>query len=178
LLHLDIKQLGRITVVGHAVTGDRRQRAHGRAGWEYLHVAIDDATRLAYAELLPAESAAAAAAFLARAVAWYHAQGVRHIERVMTDNGGAYVSGTFAAALAALGARHLRTRPFTPRTNGKAERLIRTLLSEWAYERPYHSSADRALALRRYLTYYNTKRLHMALHFCTPAERLRQRTTS
>jgi len=178
LLHLDIKKLGRITVIGHGITGDRRQRAHGRAGWEFLHVAVDDATRMAYSELLPNEAAPTAAAFLARAAAWYAVHGIRRIERVMTDNGGTYVSRAFRAAVDGLRARHLRTRPYTPRTNGKVERLIRTLLTEWAYTRPFASSAQRALALTRYLQYYNTARPHTALNFQTPAQRLALRTTS
>lgn len=182
LLHLDIKKLGRITRpvgrLGHRVTGLRGYRAHGKAGWEFVHVAIDDATRLAYAEVLADERGPTAAAFLARAVRWYAGLGVPQVERVMTDNGSAYVSGEFAAALSICRARHLRTRPYTPRTNGKAERLIRTLLTEWAYATPYSSSATRTLALGPYLTYYNNHRPHTALNFRTPAQRLRAGTTS
>jgi transposase InsO family protein len=181
LVHLDIKKLGRITRpvgrLGHRVTGRRGFRAHGKAGWEFVHVAIDDATRLAYAEVLADECGPTAAAFLTRAVRWYAQQGVGGIERVMTDNGSAYVSAEFAAALRTVGARHLRTRPYTPRTNGKAERLIRTLLTEWAYGTPYGSSASRTLALEPYLAYYNNHRPHTALNFRTPAQRLRAGTT-
>lgn len=171
LVHLDVKKLGRIGRVGHRIHGDRTTRERG-AGWEYLHVAIDDRTRLLYAELLADERGDTASAFLARAAAWYAARGVRRIERVMTDNGSAYVSHRFAAALRALGARHLRTRPYTPRTNGKAERVIQTLLREWAYARPYHTSRHRALALAPYLAYYNTTRPHTALGFKPPLSRL------
>jgi transposase InsO family protein len=182
LLHLDVKKLGRITPavgrLGHRVTGVRGRRAHGRAGWEFLHVAVDDATRLAYAEVLPDELGPTAAAFLHRAARRYAALGVGRIERVMTDNGSAYISREFADALAACGARHLRTRPYTPRTNGKAERLIRTLLAEWAYATPYSSSEVRTLALAAYLTYYNGHRPHTALTFRTPLQRLRAGTTS
>ncbi|MFN2564504.1 MAG: IS481 family transposase [Gemmatimonadaceae bacterium] len=181
LLHLDVKKLGRITPavgrLGHRVTGRRGRKAHGRAGWEFLHVAIDDATRLAYAEVLPDELGATAAAFLDRAARWYGGLGIRPVERVMTDNGSAYVSREFAGALAACGARHLRTRPYTPRTNGKVERLIRTLLAEWAYATPYRSSEARVLALAPYLEYYNTQRPHTALTFRTPLQRLRAGTT-
>jgi transposase InsO family protein len=176
LLHLDVKKLGRIGrsgARGRLLAGQRRQgyRQAG-LGWEYLHVAIDDYTRVSYAELLPDEQQGSAVAFLARAAAWFRGQGVQRIERVMTDNGSAFVSHAFGAVVQALGARHLRTRPYTPRTNGKAERLIQTLLREWAYVRPYRSSALRSLALRPYLTYYNTQRCHTALDFQPPASRL------
>lgn len=172
LVHLDTKKLGRITVIGHAVTGDRRVRAHGKAGWEHVHVAIDDATRLAYAEILPTPTALDAVAFLERAAAWFTAAGIPRLERVMTDNGGTYIARRFREAVATLGARHVRIRPRTPRTNGKAERLIRTLLAEWAYAELYPSSHARALALRGYLAYYNTERPHTSLGFITPQQRL------
>ena len=171
LLHLDVKKLGRIGRVGHRIHGDRTTRVRG-IGWEFLHVALDDHTRLIYAELLPDERQDTAAAFLARAGAWFGALGIAVVERVMTDNGGCYRSHVFARAVQALGARHLRTRPYTPRTNGKAERVIQTLLREWAYVRPYRSSLARSLALRPYLTYYNTQRPHTALHFHPPLSRL------
>ena len=174
LVHLDVKKLGRIGRVGHRIHGDRSRRGRG-VGWEYLHVAIDDCTRLAYAELLVDERADRATAFLRRAAAWFQRQGIARLERVMTDNGAAYVSHAFAQALAALGARHLRTRPYTPCTNGKAERLIQTLLREWAYAQAYRSSIPRALALRPYLAYYNTERPHTALGFTTPRQRLAAR---
>lgn len=171
LLHLDIKKLGRITRVGHRIHGDRTTRERG-AGWEFLHVAVDDHTRLTYAELLADERGTTATAFLARAAAWFVAQGIARIERVMTDNGSAYVSRVFGSAVQALGARHLRTRPYTPRTNGKVERMIQTLLREWAYARPYATSHRRRLALCPYLAYYNTRRPHTALGFRPPLSRL------
>lgn len=173
LLHLDIKKLGRIARPGHRMHGDRRTRARG-IGWEFLHVAIDDHSRLTYAELLPDECGATAAAFLARAAAWYQHHGIARLERVMTDNGSPYVSHIFARALRTLAARHLRTRPYTPRTNGKAERVIQTLLREWAYAQSYPTSLRRSLALRPYLAYYNTQRPHTALNFHPPASRLAQ----
>jgi transposase InsO family protein len=172
LVHLDTKKLGRITQPGHRAHGDRLRRAHGKAGWEHVHVAVDDATRLAYAEVLPTPSGAEAAGFLARMTAWFAARGVPRVERVMTDNGGTYVARAFRGAVAGLGARHMRIRPRTPRTNGKAERLIRTLLAEWAYGELYHSSRERSLALAGYLEYYNTKRPHTALGFIPPQQRL------
>lgn len=176
LLHLDIKKLGRI---GRAGSSGRRvtgQRGHGYRhaglGWEFLHVAIDDYSRVSYAEVMPNEQQSSAVAFLARAAAWFRRHKVARIERVMTDNGSAYVSHAFGAAVQALGARHVRTRPYTPRTNGKAERLIQTLLREWAYVRPYRSSSVRSLALHSYLAYYNTQRRHTALAMQPPASRL------
>lgn len=176
LLHLDVKKLGRIGARGERgrLMANQRHRGYRQAGlgWEFLHVAIDDFSRVSYAELLPNEKQGCATAFLARAAAWFREHGVRRIERVMTDNGSAYISNAFGAAVQALGASHLRTRPYTPRTNGKAERLIQTLLREWAYVRPYRSSAFRSLALRPYLTYYNTQRRHTALNLQPPASRL------
>ena len=155
LLHLDIKKLGRIgrNGVRGRVMASQRRGGYRQAGlgWEYLHVAIDDHSRLSYAELLPDEQQGSAVAFLERAAAWFRSHGIRRIARVMTDNGSAYVSRRFASAVAALQARHLRTRPYTPRTNGKAERFIQTLLREWAYVRPYRSSITRSLALQPYL---------------------------
>lgn len=176
LLHLDVKKLGRIGRNGRRgrLLAVQRHRGYRQAGlgWEYLHVAIDDHSRLSYAELLPDERQRSAAGFLSRAAAWFRAQGIRCIQRVMTDNGSAYLSHSFAAIVEALGARHLRTRPYTPRTNGKAERLIQTLLREWAYVRPYRSSAFRSLALRPYLNYYNTQRRHTALGYNPPLSRI------
>lgn len=171
LLHLDVKKLARIGRVGHRIHGDRTTRVRG-IGWEFLHVALDDHSRVTYAELLPDERGTTAAGFLGRAAQWFAAQGIASLERVMTDNGGAYLSHAFGAALARLGARHLRTRPYTPRTNGKVERVIQTLLREWAYQQPYPSSLHRSLALRPYLAYYNTQRPHTALSFHPPASRL------
>jgi len=179
LLHLDIKKLGRIRRWGHRSTGTRRWQHRTRGiGWEFLHVALDDHSRLTYAELLPDQRGETAAAFLTRAAAWFRQQGVRRLERVMTDNGPAYLSQTFQHALGVLGARHLRTRPYTPRTNGKVERVIQTLLREWAYVRPYRTSLHRSVALKPYLVYYNTQRPHTALNFLSPAHRLISGTTS
>lgn len=170
LLHIDAKKLGRIRGVGHRMHGDRAVRVRG-IGWEVLHVAIDDASRVAYAELLPDESAASAVVFLRHAVAWLAGLGVR-VERVMTDNAFCYTQRQYASVLAALGLRHLRTRPYTPRTNGKAERFIQTALREWAYARPYRSSAQRAGALAPFLTGYNTTRPHTAHGRRPPLSRL------
>ena len=172
LLHIDAKKLGRIVVVGHRITGDRTVRGpRQRTGWETLHVAIDDCSRVAYAELLPDETAASAVVFLEHAVAWLATLGVR-VEAVMTDNAFCYVHGQYAGALAALGLRHLRTRPYTPRTNGKAERFIQTALREWAYAKPYRSSRARAGALGAFLTSYNTTRPHTAHDRRPPISRL------
>ena len=162
LLHLDVKKLGRIGRVGHRISGDRRRRVRG-IGWEYVHVAIDDASRLAYVEVLPDEGDATTTRFLWRARAWFRRHGIR-IRRVLTDNGSAYRSARFARLCASAGLRHLRTRPYTPRTNGKAERFIQTLLREWAYRRAYPSSPHRTAALPAWLYYYNWARGHGALH--------------
>lgn len=171
LIHLDIKKLGRIERVGHRIHGDYTQRSRG-AGWEYVHVCIDDATRLAYAEVLANERGTTVTTFLRRAVAWYAERGIR-VERVMTDNGSGYVSKVFAGACRALQLRHLRTRPYTPRTNGKAERLVQTLLREWAYARPYPHSRLRTAALKKWLRYYNQLRPHGGIGDIPPMARLR-----
>jgi transposase InsO family protein len=170
LLHVDIKSLGRIRGIGHRIHGDRRTRVRG-IGWEHVHVCIDDATRLAYVEVLPTAQWPDAVGFLERAVAWFTAQSIR-VERVMTDNGSAYLSRAFRALCARLGLRHVRTRPYTPRTNGKAERFIQTLLREWAYRRPYRTSARRRRALDPYVRYYNGRRPHMSLNGLSPLARL------
>jgi transposase InsO family protein len=177
LVHIDAKKLGRIAVgvVGHRITGDRRTRARG-PGWEHLHVAVDDASRVAYAELLPDETAASAVAFLEHVVAWLAGLGVR-VERVMTDDAFCYTQRTYAAAAARLGLRHVRTRPYTPRTDGKAaerlpERFIHTCLREWAYARPCRSSRQRAGALGPFLAAYNTTRPHTAHGRQPPMSRL------
>ena len=179
LVHVDIKKLGRILAAGHRVTGSRRlQRSRrldgvkrGVAGWEFVHVCIDDHSRLAYVEVLGAEDAATAIGFLRRALAWFRERGVI-VERVMTDNGPAYSSHAHAAACRELGLRHLRTRPYRPRTNGKAERFIQTLLREWAYGQIYGSSAERTAQLPRWLDHYNYKRPHGALSHKPPGSRL------
>ena len=174
LIHLDTKKLGRIAGIGHRITGRRSgtvNRHHG-IGWETLHVCIDDASRLAYSEILPDEKKERAIAFLGRALAWLASQGIS-VERVMTDNGSAYRSQAFRASVTAAGARHKRTRPYTPRTNGKAERFIQTSLREWAYARPYASSQERSAALTPWLHHYNTVRPHAGLAQCPPASRLK-----
>ena len=170
LLHIDTKKLGRIGVIGHRITGNRAVRVR-RVGWEFLHVCIDDASRLAYAEILGDERQSASIAFLERALAWFEARGVTARE-LMTDNGPAYKSHAFAAACRRFGLRHIRTRPYTPRTNGKVERLIQTLLREWAYRLPYRSSADRYQLLAPFLHFYNYHRAHTALSGLPPISRL------
>ena len=173
LVHLDVKKLGRIGRVGHRIHGDRRAAVRG-IGWEYVHVAVDDCTRLAYAEVLADERGATAAAFLTRALAWFAAHGVR-VRRVLSDNGSCYRSRVHRRRAALHGVRARFTQPYRPQTNGKAERFIRTLLAEWAYAQAYRTSGWRQAALPRYLTYYNTRRRHTALGFTTPAERLAAR---
>lgn len=170
LLHVDLKRLGRIGQVGHRIHGDRTRRTRG-AGWEYLHVAIDDCTRLAYVEVLRTQDAPTAAAFIARAVGWFGSLGVC-VQRLLTDNGKCYTSHAVAAVCAHLRIRHRTTRPYRPQTNGKAERLIRTLLQEWAYAQAYRTSDYRTVALDRYVRFYNLERRHSALDFVTPAQRL------
>jgi transposase InsO family protein len=172
LLHIDTKKLGRIEAVGHRITGDRRDSKRG-AGWEYVHVCIDDASRLAYSEVLADERKDSAVPFLERAVAWFARHGVT-VERVMTDNGSAYRSRHWRHACGALALRHLRTRPYTPRTNGKAERFIQTSLREWAYARPFATSHQRTAALIPWLDHYNSVRPHAALAHRPPATRLGQ----
>jgi transposase InsO family protein len=170
LLHIDVKRLGRIGRPGHRVNGDRRTRARG-IGWEYVHVCVDDATRIAYVEVLEDEKATTAAGFLRRAVAYYRARGIR-VERVMTDNGSCYRGVVHALACKALGIRHLRTRPYRPRTNGKAERFIRTMLGSWAYGAIYGSSDERRAALAGWLDFYNRRRPHGSLSHQPPLQRL------
>jgi len=181
LIHIDIKKLGRIEGgPGKRITG-RRSRWRGktdaagvrrqRIGWEYLHVAIDDYSRLAYAEVLDNEKASTAIAFLHRAVAFFAGHGIC-VERVMTDNGSAYISHAHAIACRELDIRHLRTRPYRPRTNGKAERLIQTMLRRWAYARAYSSSAERAATLKAWLNHYNFTRPHGSLSHKPPGSRL------
>lgn len=170
LLHLDIKKLGRIGHIGHRITGDRHRQARG-IGWEYVHVCVDDCSRVAYAEVLGDEKGPTIAAFLRRAVAWFRRRGVR-VERVLTDNGTGYRSRVFAAAARAQRLVHRRTRPYTPRTNGKAERFIRTLLREWAYGPAFPTSAHRTAALERWLHYYNWHRRHRGLGGAPPISRV------
>jgi transposase InsO family protein len=176
LVHVDVKKLGRIDPDGRHLRNDPRKpslrrRGRRRIGWEYVHIAIDDASRLAYVEVLEDEKATTAVGFLTRALAFYQAHGFR-VERVMTDNGPAYLSVMHAIACRALGLKHLRTRPYRPRTNGKAERFIRTLLAGWAYGALYRSSAERAAALSGWLDFYNRRRPHGSLAHKPPLERL------
>jgi transposase InsO family protein/transposase len=184
LLHIDVKKLGRIGPrgAGHRVTGKRSHsrttytadgRRIGDAGWEFVHVCVDDATRLAYVEVLPDEKATTAAGFLRRAVAFYRRHGIQ-VERVMSDNGACYRSAIHALACRLLGLRHLRTRPYRPRTNGKAERFIRTLLAGWAYGAIYGSSAQRTAALDGWVWTYNHRRPHGALSHKPPIARLNE----
>jgi transposase InsO family protein len=174
LIHLDIKKLGRIDGIGHRITGDRRGQSSKRGtGWEYLHVAIDDASRLAFTAILPDEKQGSATAFLEQALAWFSAHGVT-AQRVMTANGSAYKSRLFANAIATHGLRHKRTRPYTPKTNGKAERFIQTSIREWAYASPFASSDQRTRAMHPWLHDYNTARPHSALGGRPPISRINQ----
>jgi transposase InsO family protein len=181
LIHIDVKKLGRISAkgAGHRVTGRRdtevRRRRDGTpgTGWERVHVCVDDATRLAYVEVLPDEKATTAIGFLRRALAFYRSHGIE-VERLMTDNGSAYVSTAHALACRALGIKHIRTRPYRPQTNGKAERFIRTMLREWAYAAVYGSSPERAAALSGWVERYNYRRRHGALGHRPPIARLRE----
>lgn len=171
LLHVDIKPLARIKGIGHRITGDLSTKQRG-VGYEYAHVAIDDATRLAYVEVCPSQRGDDCAAFLERACQWFANLGVR-IRRVMSDNGMGYLSNAFAGVLARRRLRHIRTRPYTPRTNGKAERFIQTLLREWAYGRAYTSSRQRTAALLPWVRFYNRQRPHASLSYATPWARFR-----
>ena len=181
LVHVDIKKLGRISArgAGHRMVGHRKSQVermidgkrHKLTGFEYVHVMVDDHSRLAFAEVLEGLTARCAVAFLRRAVAWFAERGVR-IQAVMTDNGSCYVADTHRAALRELGLRHLRIKPGRPRTNGKAERFIQTLLNEWAYVRIYGSSAERTAALSRFLERYNFRRPHGSLGKKAPATRV------
>jgi transposase InsO family protein len=182
LVHIDVKKLGRIEGgagkrVGGRLPGKGRPRRNdgtgsrrGLTGWEYVHVAVDDHSRLAYAEVLTDERATTAAAFLRRAVAYYRRHGI-HVERVLTDNGSAYISTIHAICCRRLGIKHLRTRPRRPQTNGKAERFIRTLLAGWAYGAIYRSSTERTAALDGWLWHYNHRRRHAALGHQPPITR-------
>jgi len=170
LVHLDTKKLGRIGRVGHRITGDRRSRVRG-IGWEFVHVCIDDCSRAAYVEVLPDERAVTVVGFLRRALTWFARRGVI-VQRILTDNGNAYRSHLMAAVCRARRLSQRFTRPYTPRTNGKAERFIQTLLREWAYAMPYACSAHRTAALARWLHYYNWHRRHSALNGQPPISRV------
>ena len=170
LLHIDTKRLGRFDRVGHRIT---RQRSFGskKQGFEFVFVATDDFTRLCYVDILADERSEAASTFLKRAVEWFAQQNIR-VERVMTDNGSAFVSARFKALCESLSIRHVRIRPYTPRTNGKAERFIQTLLREWAYRFSYSSSEERRRWLAPYLHFYNFHRAHSSLSYDPPISRL------
>ena len=171
LLHLDTKKLGRIAGVGHRFTGRAGNvNVHHGIGWEYLHIAVDDHSRVAYVELLADECGVTAAGFLRRASRWFRSHGVR-IRRVLTDNGSGYISRSFRATCRGLHLAHRRTRPYTPRTNGKAERFIQTALREWAYLRPYYTSAERASCLTGWIEHYNCARPHGSLAAQPPMSR-------
>ncbi|MGH2686857.1 MAG: IS481 family transposase [Actinomycetota bacterium] len=172
LIHIDVKKLARIKRPGHRVHGDRSKRNPG-GGWEFVHVCVDDATRVTYVEVLADEKGPTAVGFLRRAVAFYRSLGVE-VQRVMTDNGGAYVSAIHAVACRLLGIRHIRTRPYRPRTNGKAERFIRTMLNECLYAAIYQNSDQRRAALAAWLERYNERRPHGSLGRQAPMTRLRQ----
>lgn len=170
LIHADVKKLGGIVVPGHRVTNNRRVRGRG-AGWQFVHVMVDDCTRLAYVEILPDEQGPTAAAFWNRARAYFAGVGFP-VSRVLTDNGACYRSRIFTAAVTAGGAVHKRTRPYRPQTNGKVERFNRILLEEWAYIRPYSTDTDRCAALPQWLHHYNHHRGHTALGGRSPADRV------
>jgi transposase InsO family protein len=172
LIHIDIKKLGKIDGVGHRITGDRTRQGNNRGiGWEAVHVCIDDHSRIAFAQVLPDEKKQSAAAFLRAAVAYYASLGVK-VARVMTDNGPCYKSFEFRDACRELGLRHIRTRFYTPKTNGKAERFIQTALREWAYAKAYTHSHDRSAELPVWLHRYNWHRPHASLNASTPISRL------
>lgn len=180
ILHLDIKKLGRFMQTGHRITGNRRKQSSRRgekggkkwgSGWEYVHVAIDDHSRVAFAEVYPNEQAVSAVAHLKAAVAWYKKLGVT-ITRVMTDNGSCYISRDFAKACRDLKIKHIRTKPYTPKTNGKAERFIQTVLREWAYARAYDTSDQRTDDLPLWTHMYNWHRPHGGIKDQTPISRL------
>jgi transposase InsO family protein len=171
LIHIDIKKLGRFEVAGHRVTGRGRQPTSRGAGWDFVHVCIDDASRVAFSQVLPDERKDSAVPFLKAAVAYYRSLGVA-VARVMTDNGSCYKSDAFRQACTELGLKHIRTRPYTPKTNGKAERFIQTALREWAYARAYSSSSQRAAELPDWLHRYNWHRPHGGIEYQTPISRL------
>lgn len=174
LIHVDVKKLGRFGKPGKRVRGFGPGRRTRGAGWDFVHVCVDDCTRLAYAEILSDEGKSSAIGFLERAAQWFQGLGVR-VQRVMTDNGSAYRSHAHREACEALGLRHLTTRPYRPQTNGKAERFIQTMLRKWAYGAPYRSDRARAKALGPWLEHYNLKKPHGSLGRQTPYDRLEAR---
>jgi transposase InsO family protein len=180
LIHIDIKKLGKFNRIGHRITGDRSRQSSGRGvrggkswgvGWEFVHVCIDDASRIAFSQVRKDERKGSAVAFLKAAVAYYASLGVT-VQRVMTDNGPCYQSIAFRKACKRLGLKHIRTKPYTPRTNGKAERFIQTSLREWAYARAYNTSDERAAELPRWLHRYNWHRPHGSIGSMPPISRL------
>ena len=171
MIHIDIKKLGRFEKPGHRVTGDRTGQTKGRVGWEFVHVCIDDHSRVAFSQIHPDETKESAVPHLKAAVAYYASLGVT-VSRVMTDNGACYKSHAFRDACAELGLKHIRTRPYTPKTNGKAERFIQTSLREWAYAQLYDSSDHRAAELPAWLHRYNWHRPHGGIKSQTPISRL------
>jgi transposase InsO family protein len=172
ILHIDIKKLGKFNRIGHRITGDRTGQSKTRGiGWEYVHLAIDDHSRLAYSEILPDETRGSCLRFLFNALRFFRSLGVK-VERVMTDNGSSFRSRRYAKALRRLKIKHLRTKPYTPKTNGKAERFVQTSLREWAYARAYETSEDRAAQLPGWLHRYNWHRPHGGIGAKPPISRL------
>lgn len=177
LIHIDIKKLGRFKQIGHRITGDRTRQSNQRPskgrgpGWEFVHVCIDDASRIGFSQIKPDEKARSAVPFLKAAVAYYATMGVK-VQRVMTDNGPCYKARAFARVCKRLGIKHIRTRPYTPKTNGKAERFIQTALREWAYAKAYETSDDRAAELPIWMHRYNWHRPHGGIEYQTPISRL------
>jgi transposase InsO family protein len=172
LIHIDIKKLGKFNQIGHRITGDRTGQSNSRGvGWEYVHVSIDDASRVAFAKVMPSQKRRCAITFLKAAVAYYESLGIK-VERVMTDNGSCYKSFAFRRACKRLGLRHIRTRPYTPKTNGKAERFIQTGLREWAYAYADENSNQRRARLPGWLHRYNWHRPHAGIGDKTPISRL------
>ena len=177
LIHIDIKKLGRFEQVGHRITGDRKGQSNRRStkrggtGWEFVHVCIDDASRIGFSQIKPDEKADSAVPFLKAAVAYYGNLGVK-VQRVMTDNGSCYKAFAFRDACKELGLRHIRTKPYTPKTNGKAERFIKTALAEWAYAKAYNTSNERAAELPVWMHRYNWHRPHGGIKYQTPIGRL------
>ena len=172
MIHIDIKKLGRFDKIGHRITGDRTGQSNSRGvGWEFVHVCIDDASRVALSQIFPDEKASSAVPFLRAAVAYYNSLGVT-VSRVMTDNGSCYKAFAFRDACRDLGIKHIRTKPYTPKTNGKAERFIQTALREWAYAQAYPTSDRRAEELPIWLHRYNWHRPHGGIKSKTPISRL------
>jgi len=171
MVHIDIKKLGKFNRVGHRITGDRHGQSNARGiGWEFVHVCVDDNSRIAFSQVLENEKKECAVAFLEAAVAWYQSLGIK-IDRVMTDNGSCYKSNAFAAACKKLAIKHIRTKPYTPKTNGKAERFIQSSLREWAYAQAYSTSEQRKSELPYWLHHYNWHRPHAGIKGKTPISR-------